>query len=134
MVADRPDAALVGAVALGGAVGSVLRHLLTEVAPTPAAGFPWATLGVNIVGSLLLGMVAGFVAVRSSHRLLHPGAGAGLLGGFTTFSTFAVQAVDRASGAPATAAAYVVATLVLATAAAALGLVLGRRAEREVPS
>jgi len=84
-------------VALGGAIGSVLRYqtgrAMTHWFGTEAvSAFPWATLAVNIVGSFAMGLLAGFLA-RHGHggehwRLL---IGVGLLGGYTTFSAFSLE-------------------------------------------
>ncbi|WP_205958425.1 fluoride efflux transporter CrcB [Qipengyuania sediminis] len=88
-------------VAIGGAFGAALRYqtgrAMTAWLGAPAMGaFPWATLAVNTVGSLLLGFLAGWLAVRElpgggeQLRLL---IGVGLLGGFTTFSAFSLELV-----------------------------------------
>ena len=78
-------------VALGGAVGAVLRFYLSETLPSEA--FPWATLSVNLVGSFLLGVVMAATlvdAIGETQALL---LGVGLLGAFTTMSTFSVETV-----------------------------------------
>jgi CrcB protein len=86
-------------VALGGAIGSVLRYQagrwLTHVLGVPAVTmFPWATLAVNAVGSVLMGVLAGWLARHGPGgdelRLL---LGVGVLGGFTTFSAFSLELV-----------------------------------------
>ena len=84
-------------VALGGAIGAVLRYqtgraMTHWLGPNVITAFPWATLTVNIVGSLAMGLLAGFLA-RHGHggeqwRLL---IGVGVLGGFTTFSAFSLE-------------------------------------------
>ncbi len=80
------------AVSVGGALGSLGRWGLGELAGTAPSGFPWATLTVNITGSLLLGSLMVLVAeVRPGSRYLRPFAGVGLLGGWTTFSTYALD-------------------------------------------
>lgn len=78
-------------VAIGGALGAVLRFYISESMPDTT--FPWATLSVNLVGSLLLGMVAAATlssALSESQALL---LGVGLLGAFTTMSTFSVETI-----------------------------------------
>lgn len=86
-------------VALGGAIGSVLRYQLGRgitqwLGPQVVTAFPWATLAVNVIGSLAMGVLAGWLgrlgAVDSAepYRLL---LGIGLLGGFTTFSAFSLE-------------------------------------------
>jgi CrcB protein len=84
----------------------------------------WSTVGINIVGSFLLGLL---VAGHWFGRDLREGLGVGFLGGFTTFSTFSVQAVlEVDAGEPGRAAVYVLASVLGGLAAAALGYVLGR--------
>ena len=80
----------------------------------------WATLAINVLGSLLLGIL--IHVGRDLAPELRDALGVGLLGGFTTFSTFSVQAVlENESGEFATAALYVMASVVLGLAAAAIG-------------
>lgn len=116
------------AVALGGAVGSLLRWLVELVLPASTGTVPWGTLLVNVLGSVLL---AGAVVVLDSgvgsvvHRSF---LGTGVLGGFTTFSTYAVQVAVLGDVAPATALAYLVATPLLCVAAAWLAAAWVRRA------
>lgn len=117
----------VGAIAVGGGLGSVLRYELARAVPPAANGFPTATLLTNLIGALLLGaLVVAVTEVWRPHHLLRPLLGTGLLGGFTTFSTFGVEV----RGLPADVAiGYVVATLVGGIALAALGMIAVRRAE-----
>lgn len=84
-------------VALGGAIGSVSRYQVGRwmthwLGPQVVTAFPWATLAVNVVGSLAMGLLAGFLARHGpggeQYRLL---LGVGLLGGFTTFSSFSLE-------------------------------------------
>jgi fluoride exporter len=121
VVADpRPtplvDVLLVG---IGGAAGSVARWVLTAASPAP-----WGTLAVNTSGSLLIGVLAGWLFVR--HPRLRLLLGVGVLGGYTTFSTHLLDAHDLL-GAPVALTAYVVGTLIACVAAAASGLAVGRR-------
>ncbi len=102
---------VVAGVAVGGAVGALLRWGLSAAFPDPVAGFPWTTFSINVVGSFLLALLPASVAVRR-RVLLPPLLGAGVLGGFTTLSTYSEQAralVDH--GRPVLAATYVVGTL-----------------------
>ena len=78
-------------VALGGAVGAVLRFYLSETLPSEA--FPWATLSVNLVGSFLLGVVMAATLVDALGETEALLLGVGLLGAFTTMSTFSVETV-----------------------------------------
>jgi len=125
-------------VAAGGALGALARfHVGGLVAGlTQARGgetFPWATLGVNIAGSLLIGALTGWLArgttaagTTESLRLL---LGVGLLGGFTTFSAFSAELVTMLHrGQTGAALLYAAASLVAGMAAVILGLVAGQSA------
>ena len=98
-------------VAVGGACGAVLRW---SVAPSPdAEGVPWGTLGVNLLGSFLLGMMTIMLAEAILSREHALAFGTGLLGAFTTMSTFAVEVVRMVDGGDRlVAAGYLLATLV----------------------
>lgn len=109
-VAPAPVAALFALVAIGGVLGSVARYGMSEVEPGLAI-----TLAINVVGSFLLGML---VALRPHGRWSRPFLGTGVLGGFTTMSTFAVQTIEASL---VTGIAYVAGTLVLGIGAAELG-------------
>ena len=122
-------------VAVGGAVGAWLRYLTAlawsrAIGPVAAAAYPWATLSVNAVGSLLMGVLTGWL-LRHGHqgegwRLL---LGVGVLGGFTTFSAFSldlVQMIER--GQLGSALIYSAVSLVLGVAALFAGLALVRTA------
>jgi len=83
---------LLAVIAVGGIVGAVLRYEAGLRWPTPGSGFPWTTLAINLLGSALLPVVVVLASdLWTNRRLLRPGLGTGLLGGFTTFSTFAVD-------------------------------------------
>jgi len=113
---------VLAAVALGGAAGALLRYGTTEALPDAAGSFPWTILTVNVVGCLLLGLLPGLEVVRR-RPLLTPLLGPGVLGGFTTLSTYSEQ--TRAlltAGHTVLAAGYLVGTLaacLLAVAVAA---------------
>jgi CrcB protein len=116
---------LVLAIALGGAAGSVARWSVGMLAPD--AAFPWATLGINVVGSLVLGLLLGAAVVEQAPTALRLALTVGFCGGFTTFSAFSVETVRLLQGgAWARAGAYAAASVFLAIAAAAAGLALGR--------
>lgn len=113
-------------VAVGGAGGALVRDALGRAWPASVTGFPTATLLVNVSGCLLLGLLLGVLTQRSAPGWVRPLLGPGVLGGYTTFSTFAVEsdrlvAVDRVG----LALAYLIASVVLGIAAAAVGLRLG---------
>lgn len=116
-------------IALGGALGSLARWGLGEAAGTPASGVPWATVVENTSGSLLLGVLMVLVAeVWPGSRYLRPFAGVGLLGGWTTFSTYALDARALLAHDRATAAVlYVGGSLVLGLLAVVIGLRVTRR-------
>ncbi|CAL9363931.1 fluoride efflux transporter FluC [Streptomyces sp. NPDC093808] len=88
----RAQAPVVATVAVGGGAGATARYAATLWWPTPAGGFPWTILWVNAVGCALMGVL--MVAVtewRTAHPLVRPFLGTGVLGGFTTFSAYAVD-------------------------------------------
>jgi len=109
-------------VALGGTIGTAARLGLGLLLPD-AGGIPVAVLVANIVGALLIGILAARLPASTDLRLL---LGTGMLGGFTTYSAFMTGTVALWTDAPLLAVAYAVGSLVLGLAAAALGLRLGR--------
>lgn len=125
----RP-AAVLAVVAVGGSAGSATRYGVALLLPHDAGtGVPWATVAVNALGCLLIGVLV--VLVEGRHPLLRPLLGVGVLGGFTTFSTYAVDAVVLADrGAVWTSAAYAAGTLVTALAAVSAGVFATRRLSR----
>ena len=116
-------------VALGGACGASLRYLCTTAAMRLAGDTAWGTLFVNVVGSFLMGMAAILLVERFvdvGPRLL-PLLTVGLLGGFTTFSAFSLDAVRLfEDGRVMLAAGYVLGSVVLSILALFAGLVLAR--------
>jgi fluoride exporter len=126
----RGQIGAVAVVAAGGVLGSLARWAVGLALPTPAGSFPWATFGINVLGSLLMGVLVVVVTeVREAHPLVRPFLGVGVLGGFTTFSTFATDAHALLAGEHrATALAYLAATVVGAVGACALGVAATRRA------
>lgn len=118
-------------VFLGAGLGGVLRHGVNLVSPRWfGTGFPAGTLLINVLGSALMGMIAGWLAFKtqagwSQHARLF--LTTGILGGFTTFSAFSLDAVllwER--GEAGLAAAYVVGSVVLSLVALFAGLALVR--------
>ncbi|MFJ7195757.1 MULTISPECIES: fluoride efflux transporter CrcB [unclassified Streptomyces] len=92
MGAPNPQGAVVAVVALGGAIGACARYGATLIWPTAPGGFPWTTLIVNVVGCAVIGVFMVVISeVWPAHRLVRPFFGTGVLGGFTTFSTYAVD-------------------------------------------
>lgn len=119
-------------VAAGGALGSMARYGLglTLGRVLPGAVWPWGTFAANLIGGLLMGLLAGWLAYRGQGgegvRLF---AAVGLLGGFTTFSAFSLEAalmIQRRDWGMA--GLYVAVSTVLAVAALFLGLMIARRA------
>jgi fluoride exporter len=116
------------AIGVGGALGTLARYGVERaVVPTPL-GFPWATWTVNVVGSFVLGAVVTLVVERwPGDRYLRPLVAVGFCGGFTTFSTLAVEVDQRIRhGHGAVAAVYLAATLVAGLLAALAGTTLAR--------
>jgi CrcB protein len=111
-------------VALGGATGSLARYGIAVALPHGRSELPVATLLVNVVGCLLLGLL---VAGWPHARWLRPFLGTGVLGGFTTFSAFALETDRLLDRAPVVAVVYVALSVLLGLSAAALGLRLGAR-------
>jgi len=110
-------------VAAGGVLGVLARFGLTRVT-LHHESLIWTTVGINVVASFLLGLL---VAEPWFSRDVREAIGVGLLGGFSTFSTFSVQIVlEVDAGAPARAALYLAASVVGGIAAAAAGFTLGR--------
>jgi fluoride exporter len=119
---------VLGAIAAGGVIGSEARYGLDRAIPHQPGTWPWATLIINISGSLLIGALMAALA-RSARppRVTRTFLGVGILGGFTTFSTYAVDLRELlAHHHPGAAAAYLLVTLVAGILAAAIGLTVTR--------
>lgn len=116
-------------VALGGAIGAVARYLVATGAMRAfGAGFPMGTLAVNVAGSLAMGVLAALLLGPRAHPAA-PFLLTGLLGGFTTFSAFSLDALRLVeAGRIGSAALYVVLSVVLSLAACALGYMTVRGA------
>jgi CrcB protein len=112
------------AVAVGGALGSLARYGLGLALPHERGLFATATLLTNVVGCLLLGaLMMVIITTRDPHPLLRPFAGIGVLGGFTTFSTFVVETMDSAlTGRPGLALLYAAVSVPASLLAVALGM------------
>jgi CrcB protein len=112
-------------VAMGGALGSVGRYGVGLIAARVLGlAFPWGTLIVNVLGALAIGVLTARVdPLHADTRLF---IGVGILGGFTTFSTFSLEAVRLTEHHPWGAALYVACSLVLGIGACWMGFVLGR--------
>ena len=125
----RRQGAIVAAVGVGGAVGALVRWALEALFPAPTGGFPTTTFVVNVVGCLLMGLLVVLVTeAREAHPMVRPFLGVGVLGGFTTFSSYAVEAhqlLDR--GHLGTGLLYLAVTVVVALPAVLVGLGVTRR-------
>ena len=117
-------------VALGGALGAVLRYLsVGALMRAVGPGFPYGTMTVNIVGSFLMGVAAILILEKFGGARAWAFAMTGVLGGFTTFSAFSLDAVYLIEkGRMAAAAGYIGGTVALCIAALMIGLWLGRAA------
>jgi CrcB protein len=115
---------LLGTIAVGGVIGAEARYGLAEALPHGAGAFPWATLVTNLLGCLSIGLLMGWLAARPGRpQLARPFLGVGILGGFTTFSTYALDLHDLLAHHHAgTAAAYLLLTLAGGVAAVVVGL------------
>jgi CrcB protein len=120
---------VLAAMAAGGTLGTLARYGAGQLVTVAPGTFPWATFGINVSGSFVLGAVVALLADRfpPSHYL-RAFVAIGFLGAYTTYSTFAVE-TDRliSGGHEAVAAAYLAATLLVGTAAAWAGLTMTRR-------
>ena len=116
-------------VALGGAIGACLRYLSNVGAMRLfGPGFPYATLFVNILGSFVMGVLVVLLAHKGGMRAA-PFLMTGILGGFTTFSAFSLDAFTiYERGQPGLAAAYVLGSVTLSILALSLGVLLTRGA------
>nr|WP_199841194.1 fluoride efflux transporter CrcB [Amycolatopsis sp. AA4] len=116
-------------IALGGGLGALARYGLAQALPAAPGGFPWATFWTNVAGCFLIGVLMVLVTEAwSAHRLVRPFLGVGILGGFTTFSTYAVEARNllRPDTVPL-AFGYLGGTLVAALLAVLLGHAITRK-------
>jgi len=114
--------------ALGGALGALARWGVGTALPSSPGGWPWATLLVNLTGCLFIGMLLAVLLSRfPASTLLRPFLAVGVLGGFTTFSTFAVDLVlSVGAGAWLVATGYLLASVLGGIACVVLGLTVAR--------
>jgi CrcB protein len=133
---------LAALVALGGMVGTTARAQLEAAFPAPVGGWPWATFVINLVGSLILGVLLESLLRGGNdagwRRAVRLGCGTGMIGGFTTYSTFMLEVEQLLRGGhPAVAVAYAVVSVVVGVIVAGFGIALAaawgrrRRAGRE---
>ena len=111
------------AIAAGGAIGSLGRWVVGSF----ASGAVWSTLLVNLTGAFAMGLLVTWLARRGAHPLVRPFLAVGLLGGWTTYSSFALDTHGLAGDGLIGLLGYLVTTLGLGVGAALLGLVVGDR-------
>ena len=128
-VVRRGDAGLLAVVAAGGVVGSLARYAVGLALPHASGAFAWSTFLVNVTGSLAMGVLVVWVlSMDRPHPWLRPFLGVGVLGGWTTFSSYALDTHAMVqAGHGLVAAAYLVASLVVGLVAVGLGVTLGER-------
>lgn len=127
-----PQMAMMIAIGIGGVIGALSRYVLEQTFPPQAGHIPWVVFVINVTGSALLGLLLVILVEQFSRaRLARLVMGTGIIGAYTTFSTFMVGAVDVArSGHVATAAVYVVLSIACGLGAVAGGIAIGRFAIR----
>lgn len=125
---SQPD--VLAVIALGGMLGASARYAMTRWLPIPAVGFPWATFWTNLSGSFLLGLLLVLLLERfPPTRLVRPFLATGILGAFTTMSTYEVEvALLIKDGHAATGVLYGLGSLVAGLIVAYAGILAGRLA------
>ncbi len=113
-------------VFVGGGLGALLRYAAGRATILAGHAPPFATLGVNILGCLVMGLLAGWFTSRGGSESAKLFLLTGVLGGFTTFSAFGLDALTLYRTSPAHAAAYVAASVIVSLLAVSLGFALTR--------
>ncbi|MDV9187310.1 fluoride efflux transporter CrcB [Streptomyces sp. SR27] len=134
----RAELPVVAAVAVGGAIGASARYGAGLLWPSPEGAFPWTTFTVNVTGCALLGVLMVLVTEKPTewssappHPLLRPFLGTGFCGGFTTFSTYALETERLLSGGdPMRGLLYLGGTVLTALAGVWAGVTATRSAWR----
>lgn len=131
----RPPGTLrwVPLILLGGTVGTAARAALETLFPAAPTALPWTTLAINLMGSFLLGVLVETLSASGPDRGVRRGIrltiGTGVLGGFTTYSTFMVETADRLrNGYALLALTYLVGSVIICLLAAGLGISMTSRA------
>ncbi|MFD4293116.1 fluoride efflux transporter FluC [Rhodococcus sp. NPDC058532] len=124
----REDVPVIAVVAAGGALGALARYALTVAIPPTPGQLPAATAIANVTGCFLIGILMVVVTeVWTGHRLLRPFLGVGVLGGYTTLSTYAVEVRELlAGGHTPLAVTYLAGSVLAALAAVLAGLWIAR--------
>ena len=130
--ASRPKWQWLAVILLGGMLGTATRAGLAGAFPSAPGTWPWTTFWINLAGSFLLGVLLELLAVTGAdagwRRGVRLGVGTGVMGGFTTYSTFSVETVQLLSaGAWLIGLGYALASVLLGIGLAGAGLVVGRR-------
>ncbi|HVV08970.1 fluoride efflux transporter CrcB [Amycolatopsis sp.] len=119
----RTHGPVLAVISLGGGIGALARYGLVQLLPTRPGQLPWGTFVVNVSGCFLIGVLMVLITeVWTAHRLVRPFLGVGILGGYTTFSTYANEI--RALLQPGTVL-IAVAYLLMSLAGAMLAVVCG---------
>ena len=122
---DTGQVRLAAVIALGGAAGAVARWAIGDEWPVRTGAFPWSTLAINVAGCLAIGVLMVLMEeVLAGRVYVRPLLGVGFLGGFTTFSTFAVETHNLLGERPLLALTYYFGTPAAAVLAAILGAAL----------
>jgi CrcB protein len=123
----RPD--VLAVIALGGMAGASARYGVAQLVTTGSGGFPWATFAVNVAGSFVLGvLLVVLLEAAPASRYLRPFVASGVLGAFTTMSTYLVEtSVLAKDGHVAVATTYLVSSVVAGLALAYAGVASGRQ-------
>lgn len=137
LASRRARAVTIASIALGGAIGSLARYALGRVVSVPSGTFPWATFTVNVTGCGAIGLALVVASQRFPRaRLARRVVVTGVIGSYTTFSTFSVETDLLVRGGDLlTAALYLGASLFAGVLGVVLGAVLGRaviRAEQHM--
>ena len=119
---------VLAAIAAGGFLGALSRHELSLAWHAPPDGFPWVTFAINTSGAFLLGLILTVILERlGPSRYLRPFLSVGMLGAWTTMSTFAIETdLLIRGGHLGTASAYMAATLIGGASLSWIGIVIGR--------
>lgn len=120
----RTHGAVLLVIALGGGLGALARYGISALLPTEPGRFPWGTFAINALGCLLIGVLMVLITERfGAHPLVRPLLGVGFLGGFTTFSTYAVESGELLRpGSVPIAVLYLVGTPLVALLAVLAGV------------
>ena len=114
-------------VGLGGAVGSIARYHVGRFAQARASSFPWGTLAVNVLGCFVISVLAQLALRGRIDETMRVGIGIGLVGGFTTYSTFNQETITFIEGGQwGRAGLYLAVTLVGGLVLGAAGWLVGR--------